>query len=106
MWGNNKYKTPQTKKQVRSFLGAIGYYRRYIQNFALIAKPLHKLTWDKVSNSKVLWDESCEIPFQTLKQKLLEAPILGHMDYSWDSLKNWFIWNRYRGYIVTNKSFR
>ena len=37
-------KTPRTKRQVRSFLGAIGYYRRYIQNFALIAKPLHKLT--------------------------------------------------------------
>ena len=79
-------KTPQTKRQVRSFLGAIGYYRRYIQNFALIAKPLHKLTWDKVSNSKVSWDESCEIAFQTLKQKLLEAPILGHMNYSWDTV--------------------
>ena len=75
-------KTLQTKRQVRSFLGAIGYYRRYIQNFTLIAKPLHKLTQDKVSNSKVPWDESCEIAFQTLKQKLLKAPILGHMNYS------------------------
>ena len=59
---------PQTKRQVRSFLGAIGYYRRYIQNFALIAKPLLKLTQDEVSNSKVPWDESCEIVFQTLKK--------------------------------------
>ena len=39
-----------------------------------------------MSNSKVPWDESCEIAFQTLKQKLLEAPILGHMDYSQDTV--------------------
>ena len=39
-----------------------------------------------MSNSKVPWDESCETAFQTLKQKLLEAPILGHMDYSQDTV--------------------
>ena len=39
-----------------------------------------------MSNSKVPWDESCETAFQTLKQKLLEAPILEHMDYSQDTV--------------------
>ena len=75
-------KVPRTKKQVRSFLGAVGYYRRYIRNFAQIAKPLHRLTKDDISNQKVPWDEICQQSFDTLKQKLVESPILGHMDYS------------------------
>ena len=62
-------KTEQTKRQVTSFLGVIGYYRRYIQNFTLIAKPLHRLTRDEISNTKIPWDESCEVAFKTLKQK-------------------------------------
>ena len=78
-----------------------------IQNFALIAKPLHKLTRDEVSNSKVPWDESCEIAFQTLKQKLLEAPILGHMDYSQDTvLRTDSSGIGIGGYIVRDKPFR
>lgn len=77
-----KLDVPVTKKQVRSFLGAVGYYRRYIQHFAQIAKPLHELTRDEIPNQKVPWDERCQESFNTLKRKLMEAPILGHIDYS------------------------
>ena len=76
------FKIPRTKKQVRSFLGSIGYYRRYIKNFALIARPLHALTRDEVSNSKVPWNDTSQLSFDTLKDKLANAPILGTIDYS------------------------
>ena len=76
------FKIPRTKKQVRSFLGSIGYYRRYIKNFALIARPFHTLTRDEVSNSNVPWNDAAQLSFDTLKDKLATAPILGTIDYS------------------------
>ncbi|CAG2249601.1 Retrovirus-related Pol polyprotein from transposon 17.6,Retrovirus-related Pol polyprotein from transposon 297 [Mytilus edulis] len=52
---------------------------RYIENFAGIAKCLHKLT---EKGREYLWTEECQDAFQTLKSKLLEAPILSHPDFS------------------------
>ena len=75
------FKIPRTKKQVRSFLGSIGYYRRYIRNFAQIAKPLHALTRDAIS-SNVPWNDAAQLSLDTLKDKLAAAPILGTIDYS------------------------
>ena len=45
---------PTTKRQVRSFLGLVGFYRRYVPNFSLIALTLTDLTWKGQSN-KVNW---------------------------------------------------
>ena len=75
-------KAPRTKKQVRSFLGAVGYYRRYIKDFAKIAKPLHKLTKNDINNKRVPWDDECQEAFDNLKEKLISAPILGRFDPS------------------------
>ena len=47
-------KPPQTKKEVRSFLGLTGYYRNYIPNYATIAASLTDLT-EKGSPNKVEW---------------------------------------------------
>ena len=74
-------KRPRTKKQVRSFLGAVGYYRRYIKNFAHIALPLIKLTKDNISNTCVPWGETEQKAFDTLKSKLIDAPILANINY-------------------------
>ncbi|GJR20242.1 putative reverse transcriptase domain-containing protein [Tanacetum coccineum] len=55
------------------YLGLAGYYRRFIEGFSKIAKPMTKLTQKKV---KFEWGDKQEAAFQLLKQKLCSAPIL------------------------------
>ena len=66
---------PVTTKQVRSFLGLCSYYRRFINKFADIARPLHKLT---ETTSMFEWTESCQQAYDLLKQMLTSAPILSY----------------------------
>ena len=66
---------PVTKKQVRSFLGLIGYYRNFIANFSAISAPLSDLT-KKGQPNKVKWNEEQEVAFTSLIQKLSHSPIL------------------------------
>nr|GFB96465.1 putative reverse transcriptase domain-containing protein [Tanacetum cinerariifolium] len=65
--------TPTTPTEVRQFLGLASYYRRFIEGFYLISKPLTKLTQ---KNKKFEWETEAEEAFLTLKQKLCCAPIL------------------------------
>ena len=67
------WKQPKSVTEVRSFLGLAGYYRRFIQNFSTIAIPLTSLT---KKDKKFIWDEKCEVSFQTLKNCLTTAPVL------------------------------
>ena len=71
----DEWPQPKTAKQMRSFLGLASYYRRFIQDFASIARPLHKLC-DK--GIKFQWTDACEEAFQLLKQKLVNSPILAY----------------------------
>ncbi|GJY70172.1 reverse transcriptase domain-containing protein [Tanacetum coccineum] len=64
------WKAPTTPSEVRSFLGLARYYRRFIENFSKIAKPLTSLTQ---KNQKYEWGEKQE---EALKDKLCNAPIL------------------------------
>ena len=64
---------PSTKKQVRRFLGAVGYYRRYICNFADIALPLTDML---KKGHKFVWSEACQEAFQSLKDVLCSYPVL------------------------------
>lgn len=66
---------PSMKKSVRSFLGLIGWYRRFIPNFASRAAPLTDLT-KKSGSSKVKWTPECEQAFQDLKSCLCKDPVL------------------------------
>ncbi|GJY99935.1 putative reverse transcriptase domain-containing protein [Tanacetum coccineum] len=71
------WKAPRTPTEVRSFLGLAGYYRRFIENFSKIAKSLTILT----QKGKVFdWGEEQELAFQTLKDKLCNAPVLALPD--------------------------
>ena len=72
---------PETKSQMRSYLGLTGYYRSYIPNYAMIAAPLTDKT-KKGEPNKVRWESSQEIAFQTLKNKLVSSPILQLPDLS------------------------
>jgi len=63
---------PRSVKDVRSFLGLCSYYRKFVQDFAKIAKPLHRLT---EKNNHFLWCNDCEKSFNELKHKLTSAPL-------------------------------
>ncbi|GKE22009.1 putative reverse transcriptase domain-containing protein, partial [Tanacetum coccineum] len=65
--------SPKTPTEIRQFLGLVGYYRRFIEGFLKIARPMTKLTQKSV---KFDWGEKAEAAFQLLKQKLCSASIL------------------------------
>ncbi|GJW48976.1 putative reverse transcriptase domain-containing protein [Tanacetum coccineum] len=65
--------SPKTPTEIRQFLGLAGYYRRFIEGFSKIARPMTKLTQKSV---KFEWGEKAEAAFQLLKQKLCSVPIL------------------------------
>ncbi|GKC90903.1 putative reverse transcriptase domain-containing protein, partial [Tanacetum coccineum] len=58
--------SPKTPTEIRQFLGLAGYYRRFIEGFSKIARPMTKLTQKSV---KFEWGEKAEAAFQLLKQK-------------------------------------
>nr|GFB89369.1 putative reverse transcriptase domain-containing protein [Tanacetum cinerariifolium] len=65
--------SPKSPTEIRKFLGPAGYYRRFIEGFSKIPKPMNKLTQKKV---KFEWGDKQEAAFQLLKKKLCSAPIL------------------------------
>ncbi|GJS85182.1 reverse transcriptase domain-containing protein [Tanacetum coccineum] len=70
---------PTTVKGVRSFLGHAGFYRRFIQDFSKIARPIaHLLEKD----APFVFSQDCIDTFETLKKKLTEAPILVVPDWN------------------------
>ncbi|PIK53661.1 Retrovirus-related Pol polyprotein from transposon [Apostichopus japonicus] len=71
----SEYPTPKTLKELRSFLGLSGYYRKFIRNYSQIATPLYALT---KRNAMFVWDACCEIAFVHLKKALVKPPILGY----------------------------
>jgi hypothetical protein len=68
---------PKCAKDVRSFLGICGYYRRFVAKFADIARPLYKLTEKERGFS---WPPEAEEAFVCLKERLCQAPILAYPD--------------------------
>lgn len=79
----SNFPQPKTIKDVQSFLGLSGYYRRFIQNYAKIAEPLFKqLRQLKDKNYHLKWTPECTIAFETLKQKLTSAPIMSTPNFN------------------------
>jgi hypothetical protein len=73
-----QWPTPTSVRDVRSFLGLASYYRRFIRNFSLIAKPLTDLTKNAV---KWQWEEEQEHAFVQIKVALVSAPVLRIPDF-------------------------
>ncbi|KAK1649540.1 hypothetical protein QYE76_067345 [Lolium multiflorum] len=68
-----EWQAPTTQTEVRAFLGLAGYYRRFVEGFSSIARPMtQRLKKDK----KFDWTDKCEESFQKLKARLTTAPIL------------------------------
>ena len=59
--------------EICSFLGLAGYYRRFIEGFSKLAKPMTALL---EKNAKFVWSEKCQANFEELKKKLTTAPVL------------------------------
>jgi hypothetical protein len=75
------YPRPQTVGDVRSFLGLATYFRRFIQGFGVLAKPLNGLTRKACTRAGWEWTEECEASFQGLKEALMTAPVLAMPDW-------------------------
>nr|GEY00022.1 reverse transcriptase domain-containing protein [Tanacetum cinerariifolium] len=73
-----KLSHPSTVKGIQSFLGHVGFYRRFIQDFLKIARPMTRL---HEKDTPFFFSKECIEAFQTLKKKLTEAPILVAPDY-------------------------
>lgn len=72
-----QYRRPRNIHEIRQFVGLTSYFRKFIQNFAQIARPLTELTRKGVDWQ---WGPDQEQAFQTLKQRLIERPILSIYD--------------------------
>ena len=71
------WSTPQTASDVRSFLGLCSYYRRFVPDFATIAKPLTRLT---EKNVPFVWSSEEEESWLKLKKLLTSAPVMAYPD--------------------------
>ena len=74
-----QWPTPTSASKVQQFLGLANYYRRFIQDFATRAKPLHQLTEKR---TKFEWTPQCQEAFDHLKRCLTSTPILALPDWS------------------------
>jgi hypothetical protein len=73
-----EWPTPETVSHIRQFLGLSGYYRKFIKNYASIAKPMSDLT--KKTTEAFAWNSQANDAFSQLKLKLTSAPVLAIPD--------------------------
>lgn len=67
----------KTVIEIRSFLGLVGYYRRFIEGFSKLALPLTQLIR---MGQALVWNIECEESFRELKKRLTIAPVLTLLD--------------------------
>ena len=84
----SKWPTPKTVYDVRSFLGFVGYYRRFIKNFSRITKPIREVITGLENQSKrsakktyIEWSDAADVAFEHLKTMCVSTPILAYPDY-------------------------
>lgn len=87
----SQWRCPTSVSELRSFLGFASYYRRFVEGFAKLAAPLHKLVAEctavrpreRASQSfSLAWSEQCQQSFDSLKVRLTTAPVLAYADFS------------------------
>ena len=75
----SEFPRPKNAKNIKQFMGLAGYYRRFIPDFAKIARSLHSLLQNV---KRFLWENAQENAFVTLKQKLCSSPILQYPNFN------------------------
>ncbi|KAJ4440581.1 hypothetical protein ANN_08726 [Periplaneta americana] len=88
-----KFPIPKNPKDVKSFLGLAGYYRKFISDFSAIARPLTNLLKKEISWT---WDEREQNSFEMLQAKLSSAPLLQYPDFT----KPFIITTNASGYAI------
>ena len=76
---------PETVTQVCKFLGFTNYYRKFLHQYAQIARPLNQLISGdnaKRKRTKIVWTEECKIAFVKLKELCSDTPCLAYPDYT------------------------
>ena len=71
------FAAPCTLKQLHGFLGLLGYYRKFINQYANVATPLTDLL---CKDRQYIWSRACQEAFETLKNKLCSAEVLAYPD--------------------------
>lgn len=74
-----RWPQPKDIKELRSFLGLAGYYRKFVQHFALLARPLTDLL---KKGTLFVWTPAHSSAFEALKAALVSAPVLALPDFS------------------------
>ena len=84
----SKWPTPKTVYDVRSFLGFVGYYRRFIKNFSRITKSIREVITGLENQSKraakktyIEWTDMADAAFESLKTMCASTPILAYPNY-------------------------
>ena len=73
----SQWPVPVNGREVQQFLGLVNYYHRFVKDCAQLAKPLYRLT---ENNHLFRWTDQCQQSFDTLRQRLVSAPILAFPD--------------------------
>ncbi|CAH2097419.1 unnamed protein product [Euphydryas editha] len=73
------FPVPKNSKEIKSFLGLIGYYRKFIENFSKLTKPLTKLL---KKNTPFTWTEEQQESFDTMRNILISPKILQYPDFT------------------------
>lgn len=76
------YPKPNTYTELKRFIGLASWYRRFVENFALVAAPLHDLTKGGKKSSLLVWNNEAEMAFSKLKTALTTTPVLSCPDFS------------------------
>ena len=66
---------PQNATELKSFLGLVNYYRKFIPDMSTLVHPLNRLL---MFDTAWAWTETCQVAFTTLKELLLNSPLLAH----------------------------
>ena len=74
--GVQEWKTPRNLKDVRSFIGFLNFYRRYVRGFSHIAAPLNRLIAHTAKGNKFHWGKEEDEAFRSLIKAVTSAPVL------------------------------